>query len=94
MGGFGNCIGLAIGAAGEAADFGRRRVDHVVIDARRNLAGVCGRCIQLSWRCIASSLPSLGLRSIWMMVLVWCCWSPRLVCRWSPQEAKVGSCCA
>ena len=30
-------------AADEAADFGRRRVDHVVIDARRNLAGVCGR---------------------------------------------------
>ena len=23
--------------------FGRRRVDHVVIDARRNLSGVCGR---------------------------------------------------
>ena len=24
-------------------DFGRRRVDHVVIDARRDPAGVCGR---------------------------------------------------
>ena len=27
----------------EAADFGRRRVGHLVIDARRNLSGVCGR---------------------------------------------------
>ena len=30
-------------AADEAADFGRRRVGHAVIDARRNLSGVCGR---------------------------------------------------
>ena len=30
-------------AADEAADFGRRRVDHAVIDARRNLSGVYGR---------------------------------------------------
>ena len=30
-------------AADEAADFGRRRVGNVVIDARRNLSGVCGR---------------------------------------------------
>ena len=30
-------------AAGEAADFGRRRVSSAVIDARRNLSGVCGR---------------------------------------------------
>ena len=30
-------------AADEAADFGRRRVGHLVIDARRNLSGVCGR---------------------------------------------------
>ena len=29
-------------AADEAADFGRRRVGHAVIDARRNLSGVCG----------------------------------------------------
>ena len=27
----------------DAADFGRRRVGHAVIDARRNLSGVCGR---------------------------------------------------
>ena len=30
-------------ALGEAADFGRRRVSLAVIDARRNLSGVCGR---------------------------------------------------
>ena len=30
-------------AADEAADFGRRRVDPAVIDARHNLSGVCGR---------------------------------------------------
>ena len=30
-------------AVDEAADFGRRRVGNVVIDARRNLSGVCGR---------------------------------------------------
>ena len=29
--------------AEEAADFGRRRVGNAVIDARRNLSGVCGR---------------------------------------------------
>ena len=29
--------------ADEAADFGRRRVGNAVIDARRNLSGVCGR---------------------------------------------------
>ena len=34
---FGNC------AADEAADFGRRRVGNLVIDARRNLSGVCNR---------------------------------------------------
>ena len=30
-------------AADEAADFGSRRVGNAVIDARRNLSGVCGR---------------------------------------------------
>ena len=30
-------------AADEVADYGRRRVDFLVIDACRNLAGVCGR---------------------------------------------------
>ena len=35
--------GLSNDAADEAADFGRRRVGNAVIDARRNLSGVCGR---------------------------------------------------
>ena len=30
-------------AVDEAADFGRRRVGHLVFDARRNLSEVCGR---------------------------------------------------
>ena len=34
---------LGNNAADEAADFGRRRVCNAVIDARRNLSGVCGR---------------------------------------------------
>ena len=34
---------LGIDAADEATDFGRRRVSPAVIDARRNLSGVCGR---------------------------------------------------
>ena len=34
---------LGNNAADEAADFGRRRVGIAVIDARRNLSGVCGR---------------------------------------------------
>ena len=34
---------LGNNAAGEAADFGRRRVGNAVIDARRNLSGVCNR---------------------------------------------------
>ena len=32
---------LGNNAADEAADFGRRGVDHAVIDARRNVSGVC-----------------------------------------------------
>ena len=35
-------------AADEAADFGRRRVGPAVIDARRNLSGVCGRFLPCS----------------------------------------------
>ena len=34
---------LGNNAADEAADFGRRRVSNVVIDARRSLSGVCNR---------------------------------------------------
>ena len=51
---------LGIDAADEAADFGRRRVDHAVFDAQRNFSRVCGRCILLSWICTGSSLPYLG----------------------------------
>ena len=32
-------------AADEAADFGRRRVGNAVIDARRDLSGVCGTLV-------------------------------------------------
>ena len=46
-------------AADEAADFGRRRVGNVVIDARRNLSGVCNRWypvfLDLHWFFIAIS---------------------------------------
>ena len=31
-------------AADEVADIGRRRIGNAVIDARRHLSGVCGRC--------------------------------------------------
>ena len=34
---------LGNNAADDAADVGRRRVSHAVIDARRNLSGVCNR---------------------------------------------------
>ena len=38
---------LGNNAADEAADSGRRRVEFLVIDARRNFAGVCGRWYQV-----------------------------------------------
>ena len=40
---YGSNTGVGNNAADEAADFGRRRVDFPVIDARRNFSGVCGR---------------------------------------------------
>ena len=40
---------LGNNAADEAADFGRRCVDHAVIDARRNLSGVCRRWYPIVW---------------------------------------------
>ena len=40
--GFGEVDRLGNDAADEAADFGRRGVSPAVIDARRNLSGVCG----------------------------------------------------
>ena len=36
-------VHVGVDAANEAADFGRRRVSPAVIDARRNLSGVCNR---------------------------------------------------
>ena len=50
---------LGNNAADEAADFGRRRVGNAVINARRNLSGVCGRwypvILDLHWFFIAIS---------------------------------------
>ena len=50
---------LGNNAADGAADFGRRRVGRAVIDARRNLSGVCGRwypvLLVLHWFFIATS---------------------------------------
>ena len=39
---------LGNNATDEAADFGRRRVGNAVIDARRNLSGVCGALVPCS----------------------------------------------
>ena len=47
---------LGNNAADEAADFGRRRVGNAVIDARRNLSGVCGR-----WHPVIIVLHRFGL---------------------------------
>ena len=49
-------------AADEAADFGRRRVGNAVIDARRDLSGVCGR-----WYLVI-----LDLHRFFMLFLVPC----------------------
>ena len=74
-------------AADDAADFGRRGVDHVVIDARRNLAGVWGHwypvILELHRFFIAISRVAVNLddgagHAPDPLVLV--CW-------WSPQEA-------
>ena len=48
-------------AADEAADFGRRRVSPAVIDARRNLSGVCGRWYPVILDFHRFSLPFLAL---------------------------------
>ena len=49
-------------AADEAADFGRRRVGHAVIDVRRYLAGVCGCWYPVMLELHRFALPSLGLQ--------------------------------
>ena len=58
-------------AADEAADFVRRRVVNAVIDARRNLSGVCGRWYHLLFLIsIDFSLPFLVQLSIMMIEMV------------------------
>ena len=57
-------------AADEAADFGRRRVGNSVIDARRNLSGVCGRWYPVILDLHRFSLPLLVLWSIMMVLAV------------------------
>ena len=54
-------------AADEAADFGRRRVSPAVIDARRNLSGVCGR-----WYPVILDLHrfSLLFLELWLIMMV------------------------
>ena len=79
-------------AAGEAADFGRRRLPPAVIDARRNLCGVCGRwypvILDLHRFFIAISRAVVnhdGREGTAPDPLVWFCW-----CAF---EASSGSCC-
>ena len=50
-------------AADEAADFGRRRVGNAVIDARRDLSGVCGR-----WYPVVLDLHRLFIAISWAVV--------------------------
>ena len=57
-------------AADEAADFGRRRVGNAVIDARRNLSGVCGRWYPIILDLHRLSLLFLVLWSTMMVVMV------------------------
>ena len=57
-------------AADEAADFGRRRVSPAVIDARRNLSGVCGRWYRVILDLHRFSLLFLVLWLIMMVIVV------------------------
>ena len=70
MVGFVMLTGLGNDAADEAADFGRRRVGHAVIDARRNLSGsvVAGSLLFLTFIGFLLLFPELW--SIMMVVLV------------------------
>ena len=54
-------------AADEAADFGRRPVDPVVIDARRNLSGFAGCGILWLWSYIGSLLLLLAQ---WLIMMI------------------------
>ena len=61
---------LGNNAADEAADFGRRRVPVHVIDARRNLVGVCNRWYPVVRHLHRFLLLLLGLLLIMMMAVV------------------------
>ena len=69
-------------AADEAADFGRRRVGDAVIDARRNLSGVCWTLVSCSFLTfivffIAVSRAVVnhgGMDGTARDPLVWVCW--------------------
>ena len=61
---------LGNNAADEAADFGRRRVPVHVVDARRNLAGVCNRWYLVVRQLHRFLLLLLGLLLIMMMTVV------------------------
>ena len=56
-------------AADEAADSGRRRVSNAVIDARRNLCGVCGR-----WYPVSSDLPRFFIAISRVVVILMVGW--------------------
>ena len=85
---------LGNGAADDAADFGRRRVGNAVIDARRDLSGVCGRWypvlldlhrffIAIS-RTVVNHDGGIGTAPDPSGMVCWC----------SSQEASLGSCCS
>ena len=63
-------------AADEAADFGRRRVGNVVIDARRNLSGVCCRWypvlldLHRFFIAISRSVVNLDGRGVQLLILL------------------------
>ena len=83
---------LGDNAVDEAADFGRRRAGHAVVDARRKLSGVCGRwypvILELHRFFIAISRVVVNHDDLF-------CWncpgSSRMVCWCSSQEAWVFS---
>ena len=56
-------------AADEAADFGRRRVDHAVVDAGRHFSGVCSRWYPVLLDLHRFLLPFLGMWLITMGVM-------------------------
>ena len=64
-------------AADEAADFRLRKVDYAVIDARRNLSGVCGRSYRIFLElhllhCHLWWLIMMGMLGAAKLLQVWC----------------------